>query len=353
MNKNDYKEMMNSIEPNPEARYMIYQNINKKTSKKKTKTRIGLACVVASLILSFCYISNKSLSKNPFVVEVYAKDGVKTVSLDTKKSLEIQNKAYYEKDGKKYPFRISGYDTEKESFSYLLLTLPIRINGENIQSISFKVNNENASFIPRFSLENYISITGKTDEEIFDEIRKICCNLPDKERQNYDKCKTYSEMTEEGKKVFKEYVEFYKKELLNNDWVKDQKDLYNDDYTSHILLIIHFLTLKDFTDSTLEEQQYHILRKLRLDEHKYFIWGRDFNTKVATYDYDKFVNDDMNMQVAIYNPDFFIPDSVLLEELEKTSISMKVFFDDSTMCQKTIRFQNINENTGTYTLVIE
>lgn len=26
--------MMNSIEPNPEVKHMIYQNINKKTSKK-------------------------------------------------------------------------------------------------------------------------------------------------------------------------------------------------------------------------------------------------------------------------------------------------------------------------------
>lgn len=347
---------MDSIEPDLKIRHMIYQNINQKSSKKTLYLKLALVCVAFVLAFSLIQPSHKT-AINPFMIEVHAKDGIEELNVDAKKLFTIQNKTYYQEDGKKCSFK-KIYQEGENSFSKLYLTLPIRIHGKDIQNISFEVNNPNASLIPRFSLENYI--VGETDDEIGDAMLKYHQSTAD-ENRFYDRYKVYSEMSEEGKRIFREYVDLYKDELVNSislkAWGNTEDDLYNDEYTDYVLFNISYLSFKRYDSEDLhnhpEKEEYQFLRKLRIDEDKYFRWGREDDTKAMTYPYDRFTKDDMNMQLAIYNPDYLRPTSKMLDELEKTTVRIKVYYNDSTMNQKTISFKDINEKTGTYILVIE
>lgn len=357
MNKKEYQLMMDSIEPNEKIRNTIYQNINQKSSKKTLYPKLVLACV--TIVLAFSLIQKPSkTTSHPFVIEVQAKDGIEEVSADAKKLFTIQNKTFYQETGKKETFKVYGQEGEN-SFTKLFLTLPIHIEGENIQNISFEVNNPNASLIPRFSLDNYI--VGKTDEEVGDAILKYHYNVSETERRFYDWFKKYSEMSEEGKRVFNEYVELYKDKLVNNHswkaWGNTEEDLYSDEYTSYVWVYIRLYSYEKYDNEYAmnhpESEDSQFLRKLRLDEERYFRWGREKDTKVATYAYDRFVKDDMNMQLSVHSSKCYASTSEMIGELEKTTVKIKVFYNDGTMSKKTISFKEINEKTGTYTLIIE
>lgn len=362
MNRKDYQKLMDSIEPDSRLQTSIYQNINNKSSKKSLYPQLALACLTVFVAFSVIHTKPERTVKNPFVIEVQAKDGIEKVNADAKKTFIIQNKTSYQEDQETNPFSIAGhrgtyYDGEKEKsyeFRQLLLSLPIEIKGEHIRSISYEIQGPHANLIPVYSLEKYV--VGNVDE--IDMALKKYYYHTNPEKYKHREWKMYSEMSEEGQKVFQKYVDIYKDDLVNDDWWKlmgnTEEDFYNDKNTWRILWKIkcsgaEYANHKNMT----EDEKDRFLRQQIIDLTRYFTWGSEDFTTAVMYDYQRIQEDDIHFQLSIFHDNYKIPNSEFLSALEKTNIQIKVYYDDATMSQKTISFQDINEDTGTYTLIIE
>lgn len=358
MNKQDYKTMMDQVTPDFNMKAVIYQNISKKSASLISMKKMMLATAAILLCFSLIYQSSGILDKeiinlNPtssFFLEVQAKDGIKQISSAEDQAVVIQNQLTIDPTDTK--LNCIFIDDPQANEKQLFLSLPLEIKGDNIEKIEYEISGDFAYLIPRYTQED--KIIGDTEEEILKAYDQYHNNPL--WTNSYFKGRTYSEMSKEGKKVFKKYVELFKDEILNDEYAKTnmnkESDLYQDQFTSYIISKLS-RCINDANTNQPSEEKIKIATQFAIDRARYFEWNRDENTKKSSFTFDDLNKKNVSLLLTIKYDQWISGEEQLFKDLENSNLKITVYFKNGISKTKNICYKGIDEKTGNYLLEIK